>query len=103
MKTARQRTTVIAAVCFAVSLVANVLLLRRIDQAMPVDPTVEMTLRMPLTEGRKLALIHAMGKVMRSEVDDKNMFLDAEVPESIVRRLRLADYKFAGTFPVAVS
>ncbi len=78
-------------------------LLRRIDQAMPVDPTVEMTLRMPLTEGRKLALIHAMGKVMRSEVDDTNMFLDAEVPESIVRRLRLADYKFAGTFPVAVS
>jgi len=78
-------------------------LLRRIDQAMPVDPTVEMTLRMPLTEGRKLALIHAMGKVMRSEVDDTNMFLDAEVPESIVRRLRLADYKFTGTFPVAVS
>ena len=78
-------------------------LLRRIDQAMPVDPTVEMTLRMPLTEGRKLALIHAMGKVMRSEVDDTNMFLDAEVPESIVRRLRLAEYKFAGTFPLAVS
>ena len=67
---------------------------------MPVDPTVAVSLRMPLTEGRKLALIHAMGKVLRSEVDDKNMFLDAEVPESIVRRLRLADYKFAGTFPV---
>jgi GTPase len=78
-------------------------LLRRIDQAMPVDPTVEMTLRMPLTEGRKLALIHAMGRVIRSEVDDTNMFLDAEIPESIVRRLRLADYRFAGTFPVAVS
>lgn len=78
-------------------------LLRRVDQAMPVDPTVEMTLRMPLTEGRKLALIHAMGKVIRSEVDDTNMFLDAEIPESIVRRLRLADYRFAGTFPVAVS
>jgi hypothetical protein len=58
---------------------------------------------MPLAEGRKLALIHAMGKVLRSEVDDSYMFLDAEVPESIVRRLRLKDYKFAGTFPAAVA
>jgi GTPase len=78
-------------------------LLKRIDQAMPVDPTVAVSLRMPLTEGRKLALIHAMGKVLRSEVDDTYMFMDAEVPESIVRRLRLADYKFAGTFPAAVA
>ncbi len=78
-------------------------LLKRIDQAMPVDPAVAVSLRMPLTEGRKLALIHAMGKVLRSEVDDTYMFMDAEVPESIVRRLRLADYKFAGTFPAAVA
>ena len=78
-------------------------LLRRIDLAMPTDPTVAMSLRMPLTEGRKLALIHAMGNVLRSEVDDSHMLLDAEIPESIVRRLRLADYKFAGTFPLAVS
>jgi GTP-binding protein HflX len=78
-------------------------LLHRIDLAMPTDPTVAMSLRMPLSEGRKLALIHAMGKVLRSEVDDSHMLLDAEIPESIVRRLRLADYKFAGTFPLAVS
>jgi hypothetical protein len=31
------------------------------------------------------------------------MFLDAEVPESVVRSLRLVNYKFAGTFPVAVA
>ena len=78
-------------------------LLRRIDQAMPIDATVAVSLRMPLSEGRKLALIHAMGKVLRSEVDDSHMFLDAEVPESIVRRLRLKDYNFAGTFPAAVA
>jgi GTP-binding protein HflX len=78
-------------------------LLRRIDLAMPTDPTVSLSLRMPLAEGRKLALIHAMGKVVRSEVDDAHMFLDAEIPESIVRRLNLAQYKFAGTFPLAVS
>ena len=78
-------------------------LLRRIDQAMPTDPTVAVSLRMPLAEGRKLALIHALGKVLRSEVDDSYMFLDAEVPESVVRGLRLKEYKFAGTFPVAVA
>jgi len=78
-------------------------LLRRIDQAMPTDPAVAVSLRLPLTEGRKLALIHALGKVLRSEVDDSYMFLDAEVPESVVRSLRLKDYKFAGTFPVAIA
>jgi GTP-binding protein HflX len=78
-------------------------LLQRIDQAMPTDPSVAVTLRMPLAEGRKLALIHALGKVLRSEVDDSYMFLDAEVPESVVRSLRLVNYKFAGTFPVAVA
>ena len=78
-------------------------LLRRIDQAIPTDPTVAVSLRMPLAEGRKLALIHALGKVLRSEVDDSYMFLDAEVPESVVRGLRLKEYKFAGTFPVVVA
>ncbi len=78
-------------------------LLRRIDQAMPTDPAVAVSLRMPLAEGRKLALIHALGKVLRSEVDDSYMFLDAEIPESVVRSLRLKDYKFAGTFPVAIA
>ena len=78
-------------------------LLRRVDQAMPTDPAVSVSLRMPLAEGRKLALIHALGKVIRSEVDDSHMFLDAEVPESVVRSLRLKDYKFAGTFPAAVA
>jgi 50S ribosomal subunit-associated GTPase HflX len=78
-------------------------LLRRIDQAMPTDPPVAVSLRLPLTEGRKLALIHALGKVLRSEVDDSYMFLDAEVPESVVRSLHLKDYKFAGTFPAAVA
>jgi GTPase len=78
-------------------------LLRGIDQAMPTDPSVAVSLRMPLSEGRKLALIHALGRVLRSEVDDSHMFLDAEVPESVVRSLRLKDYKFVGTFPVAVA
>jgi len=72
-------------------------LLRRIDAALPVDPVVELSLRLPLTEGRTLALVHAMGRVLHSEVDDSHMSLDAEVPVSIARRLRLVKFATNGT------
>lgn len=72
-------------------------LLHRIDEAMPVDPVVKVSLRLPLSEGRKLALVHAMGRVLKSTVDDSHMRLDAEVPESLVRRLRLNDFSIRGT------
>src|ERR1700688_72853 len=41
-------------------------LLRRIDAALPVDPVVTMSLRLPLAEGRTLALVYAMGRVLHS-------------------------------------
>jgi GTPase len=72
-------------------------LLRRVDQALPVDPMVTLSLRMPMTEGRTLALVHALGRVLRSEVEDSHMLLDAEVPVSIARRLRLASFASNGT------
>jgi GTP-binding protein HflX len=78
-------------------------LLRRMDEAMPTDPMVAMSLRLPLAEGRTLALVHALGRVLRSEVDDSHMVLDAEVPQSIVRRLRLQNYAGNGTFPLAMT
>ncbi len=64
-------------------------LLRRLDQAVPVDPMVRLQLELPLSEGRTLALIYALGRVLRSEVRDSQMTLDAEVPESVARRLKL--------------
>jgi GTPase len=67
-------------------------LVRRIDAALPIDPVVTLSLRLPLAEGRTLALVHALGRVLRSEVEDSHMRIDAEVPASIVRRLRLASY-----------
>jgi GTP-binding protein HflX len=72
-------------------------LLRRVDAALPIDPVVMMSLRMPMTEGRTLALIHAMGKVLHSIVEDSHMRMVAEVPESIARRLRLSQYSVRGT------
>jgi GTP-binding protein HflX len=72
-------------------------LLRRIDLALPIDPMLSMSLRLPLAEGRTLAMVHALGRVLHSEVVDSHMLIDAEVPDSIVRRLRLAQYSVNGT------
>jgi GTP-binding protein HflX len=72
-------------------------LLRHIDAALPLDPVVTLSLRLPLTEGRTLALIHALGRVLHSAVEDSHMTMDAEVPVSIARRLRLSQYAAEGT------
>src|SRR5713226_7368544 len=68
-------------------------LLRRIDEAMPVDPVVRLDLRVPLSDGRTLALVNALGRVLHSEVRDSHMMLVAEVSESVARRLKLHDLR----------
>jgi len=64
-------------------------LLRRIDDAMPVDPIVHLQFKLPLSDGRSIALVYAMGRVLHSEVEDSNMSIEAEIPESLARRLRI--------------
>ena len=73
-------------------------LLQRIDQALPSDPVVKLSLRVPLAEGRTLALIHALGHVFHSEVNDSDMLVEAELPVSMARRLKLQEYAARGTF-----
>jgi GTPase len=72
-------------------------LLRRMDAALPVDPVLTLSLRLPLAEGRTLALVHALGRVLHSEVEDSHMLLDAEVPVSIARKLKLSAFAKDGT------
>src|SRR5580658_1660961 len=62
-------------------------LLARVDVALPVDPLVHVDLRIPLSDGRHLSLVHACGRVLHSEVLDGHMHLEAELPESLARRL----------------
>ena len=62
-------------------------LLARVDAVMPVDPLVRLNLRIPISDGRHLSLVHACGRVLHSEVSDGHMNLDAELPESLARRL----------------
>jgi len=64
-------------------------LLRRIDQSMPVDPLVRLQFCVPLADGRTLALVHALGRVLHSEVNDSQMAIEAELPESVARRLKV--------------
>ncbi len=78
-------------------------LLRRIDADMPTDPVVTLSIRLPLAEGRTLAMIHALGRVLHSEIVDSHMLLDAEVPASIAKRLRLKDFVVEETFPRVLS
>jgi len=78
-------------------------LLQRMDAEMPTDPVVMLSMRLPLAEGRTLALVHALGRVLHSEVEDSHMRLDAEVPASIAKRLRLNDFAVKGTFRQSVS
>jgi GTP-binding protein HflX len=65
-------------------------LLERIDQMMPVDPLKRLRFSLPASEGRKLALVHGLGRVLHSELQDSQMLIEAEVPESLIRRLQLA-------------
>lgn len=62
-------------------------LLASIDAEMPVDPIVKLRLRIPTTDGRNLSLVHACGRVLKSEVIDGDFLLDAEIPESLAARL----------------
>jgi GTP-binding protein HflX len=62
-------------------------LLSRMDAAMPVDPLVHLQLRVPLSDGRTLALLHALGRVISSTAEESTMLLDAELPESLARRV----------------
>jgi GTP-binding protein HflX len=62
-------------------------LLIRIDAMMPVDPLVNLHLRIPVSDGRHLSLVHACGRVLQSQVLDGHMDIEAELPESLARRL----------------
>jgi len=72
-------------------------LLKRVDAVLPVDPVVKLRLHMPLSEGRSLALIHALGRVLHSQVSESHMDLEAEIPEAIARQLKLSEFVVKGT------
>jgi GTP-binding protein HflX len=66
------------------------MLLGQIDKAMPVDPLLHLNFTLPLSNGRAIALVHALGRVLHSRMRDSAMDIEAEIPESVARQLRIA-------------
>jgi GTPase len=62
-------------------------LLHSIDQVMPFDPLVRLRLYVPTSDGRTLSMVHACGRVLHHQISDGHFILDAEIPESLTRRL----------------
>ena len=62
-------------------------LLRIVDEALPLDPVVRARFRMPLGDGATLALLHQYGRVLETHYGMEWCEVDAEIPESVKRRL----------------
>ena len=63
-------------------------LLERIDQALEEDPVSRVRLSIPQKEGKVLAMLAAQSRIYSRQYRDGLVEMEAEVPESVVRRLR---------------
>jgi GTPase len=63
-------------------------LLDRIDQALAEDATTRVRLRVPQNEGKALALLEAKSRIYSRQYADGVVELEAEVPESVSRKMR---------------
>ena len=62
-------------------------LLSAIDEALPLDPLVRATFRLDAGDGATMALLHEFGRVLEKRYVGDCCEVDAEVPESVNRRL----------------
>jgi GTP-binding protein HflX len=63
-------------------------LLDRIDQMLTEDAVSRVRLRVPQKEGKMLALLEARSRIYSRQYKDGLVELEAEAPESVVRRVR---------------
>ena len=62
-------------------------LLEVIDKALPLDPVQRATFRIPVGDGAMLALLHEFGRVLSTRYSGNHCEVEADVPESLKRRL----------------
>jgi GTPase len=62
-------------------------LLQAIDNALPLDPVSRQRFRIPAGEGSLIHLLHEQAKVLSSQYRGEVLEVEAEVPESVKRRL----------------
>ncbi len=63
-------------------------LLARIDAMIEEDRVSRVHLRIPQKEGKTLALLGAKARIYSRKYQDGAVLLDADAPESVVRRVR---------------
>ena len=63
-------------------------LLERIDALIEEDPVSRVHLRVPQAEGKALALLEARARIYSRQYADGTVELEADAPESVVRRVR---------------
>ena len=62
-------------------------LLAAIDDVLPMDPLVRTRLDLSAGDGATLAMIHEFGRVLSTHYEGDRVVVEAEVPESLERRL----------------
>ncbi len=62
-------------------------LLQAIDELLPFDPIVNATFHLSAGDGATLALLHEFGKVLETRYSGDRCEVEAEIPESLERRL----------------
>ena len=62
-------------------------LLAAIDEVLLFDPVVRVRLRFPLSEGARISQVHELGRVLETRYAADSCEMDAEIPESLRRRL----------------
>ncbi len=63
-------------------------LLAAIDEVLPFDPVSRVRFRFPVGEESALSLLHDAARVLQTRYDESGCEVEAEVSESILRRLR---------------
>ena len=66
-------------------------LLSAIDEVLPLDRLVRATFRLPAGDGATLALLHEFGRVLATHYTGDQCEVEAEIPESLGRRLEARD------------
>lgn len=63
-------------------------LLEAIDRMIPLDPVSRVTFRIPAGCGAEISLLHERGRVLSSRYTAEHCEIEAEVPDSLKKRLR---------------
>jgi GTP-binding protein HflX len=62
-------------------------LLAKIDEMIPVDPLMVVKLRIRASDGATVAMLHEFGRVISTRYEGEDCEIEAEIPESLHRRL----------------